>query len=394
VGGVSWDPANPPAGWRFEPVAGAWQRQTSPGHWEVMDPGPEAYGLASPNGEPPPPEPPPEQEPPERVGRPLHRVDLAKLARDGVPEPEFIADRYLYLGSLHALVGEAETGKTTLAAWWITGELQAGRSVVYLDEESGEELIVEKMLAVGATPEDLERLWYFPFPSRVWDDADLAALRYVLEVAKPRLLVADSTAAMMAAANRDEDKAKDVRPFYQQVLLEPARDFHLAAVVTDHVTKSGNGGRYARGSGDKLNSVDVGYRTEIITPFDRQRSGLVKLVRTKDRRGWLGRDRAYDLRVLVGGGAIELEFTETQAAAAASRGPSPAANKVLQVLREARPAALTNQGIGDAVAEKFGHGLTRSTISKVCAQLVEDGLADEADPGVKNAKYWTATEEV
>jgi hypothetical protein len=328
-----------------------------------------------------------QQEEQERVGRPLRRVDLAELARKGIPAPEIIGDPGLYRRSLHALVGEAETGKTTLLAWWIKDELQAGYPVVFLDEESGEELIVEKLLAVGATADDLERLWYYPFPSRSWDSDDLAALGWVLEVAQPRLLAADSTAAMMAAADRDENKAGDVRTFYQQVLLEPARQHNLAAIVTDHVPKAAAGGRYARGSGDKLNTVDVGYRTELLKPFDRSQSGLVKLTRTKDRRGYLGRDRAYDLRVLVADGAIELGFSEAKTPTAPA-GLKPAAAKILEVLRDAKPTALTNRAIGDAVADRFGHGLARETISKLCGQLVEDGLIDQADPGVRGAKYW------
>jgi hypothetical protein len=44
---VTWDPANPLPGWRFEPVARAWQRRNAHGKWELSEPPSEAFGPAS-----------------------------------------------------------------------------------------------------------------------------------------------------------------------------------------------------------------------------------------------------------------------------------------------------------------------------------------------------------
>lgn len=68
----------------------------------------------------------------------------------------------------------------------------------------------------------------------------------------------------------------------------------------------------------------------------------------------------------------------------------PATKKILTVLTESG-SPLSVQGIGDAVASKFGHGLTRPTISKGCADLVSRGLADEIDQGAYGTKYWQAS---
>ena len=35
---ATWDPTNPPAGWRFEPIAGAWQQRTATGEWAMTEP--------------------------------------------------------------------------------------------------------------------------------------------------------------------------------------------------------------------------------------------------------------------------------------------------------------------------------------------------------------------
>ncbi|MET7718019.1 hypothetical protein, partial [Streptomyces sp. NPDC005407] len=56
---------------------------------------------------------------------------------------------------------------------------------------------------------------------------------------------------------------------------------------------------------------------------------------------------------------------------------APAEQKVLDVLRDAAPDTRTNQRIGDDVANKYGHGLTRSTISKCLTRLSDLGLVDD-----------------
>lgn len=326
----------------------------------------------------------------ELVGRPLARYDLAGLMARGVRPPELLAGGLLYRGAAHSLAGEPEAGKTTLAAWWIRELLAQGEPVVYLDEESGPELMAEKLDAVGVTAHQVAGLFhYYAFPGRAWDAEDLASLHAVLADVRPALLVADSTSAFMAAADKDENWSRDVRRFIQQVLLEPARYYHLAAVVTDHMTKSDGGGRYARGSGDKLAVVDVGYRLESITPFDRERCGLVKLVCTKDRRGYIGRGRSWDIRVLTGGGGLELDTVAAAQPLALTDGLSPATRKVLEAL-EASDGPLTVKLIGDAVAAKHGHGLTRPTIQKALGELLEDGRADRAEPVPHGAAYWSA----
>jgi hypothetical protein len=181
---------------------------------------------------------------------------------------------------------------------------------------------------------------------------------------------------MMAAADRDEDKARDARRFYQSVFLEPARKHNVAAVVTDHVVKNGEGGRYSRGSGDKLNTIDVGYRTEALEPWDRERSGVIRLVRTKDRRGWLGRDRAYEIAVKIdGAGGVALDFSGGHIPDATAR-LSPSARRVYAALKNAgRPVSVRD--IGDELASEQGKPpLKHRTIQDALKALADAGLAD------------------
>ena len=83
--------------------------------------------------------------------------------------------------------------------------------------------------------------------------------------------------------------------------------------------------------------------------------GLVKLSCTKDRRGYIGRGRAWEMRVLTGGGGVEVSTAVASAPLAITDGLSPATRKVLEAL-EAADGPLTVKQVGDAVAAKHGHG--------------------------------------
>lgn len=100
--------------------------------------------------------------------RPLREFDLAALVRDGVPPPDLLCGDLLYAGGLHSISGPPDCGKTTIALHWILRHVRAGHRVVFLDEEGGAELVAEKLIALGATPQDAEMIRYYPFPARGW----------------------------------------------------------------------------------------------------------------------------------------------------------------------------------------------------------------------------------
>jgi AAA domain len=88
--------------------------------------------------------------------RPFPTVDLAAVAKAGIPEPILLFHRLLYRGMLHSLAGPPDCGKSTIAYRAGLDELVQGNTVVVLDEEGGREVVVEKLLALGATPAHLE----------------------------------------------------------------------------------------------------------------------------------------------------------------------------------------------------------------------------------------------
>jgi AAA domain len=350
-----------------------------------------------------------EDQAPETIGdinavepRPIQLVDLVQLARDGIPPPTFIADGYLYAGQVHSLAGPPDCGKSTLALWWLLQELRAGRTVLLLDEEGGRASVVEKLLDLGAQPDELAGLRYAEFPGRAWDAHDLLALAQLVDEAQPSIIAFDSMAAFMARAGREENDARDVTTFASEVLLPLAREHGAAVLYLDHVTKDGNGGRYARGSGAKLASVDVAYTLDLVTPFSRNESGLVKLIVTKDRRGYL--HRKHDMAVLAAQ-PLRLQFTRddktSSSGPVALAGFRTAARKLLAALAAAHqrsqdPASTTRAQLTvpetvDLVKELFGHGLNWDNSKGDLNALLRAELVDKVEGVGRQRAVWFAT---
>lgn len=319
--------------------------------------------------------------------RPFPTVDLAEVAKQGIPEPTLVFNSLLYRGMLHSLAGPPDCGKSTLAYRAALDLLVQGERVVILDEEGGREVVTEKLLALGATPANLEHLTYCEFPSRSWDDADRAGLWELLAQVQPALVIVDSAGAFMAVAGQDENWAAHVGPFYK-LLLSAARDHHTAIMVLDHVPKNEATGRYARGSGAKLQIVDVAFMVDAIKAFSRTQDGLLRLTVTKDRRGYL--HRHHEVKVITEDGMMALEITRVEDNTTPGRpGMKASTRKVLEAL-EASTVPCTTPMIGDWIADTYGTGLRRETISRALSELCRDDLAEEVNTGGHNAKYWQA----
>lgn len=317
--------------------------------------------------------------------RPAGSFDVIDLepATAVVLPPTLICSEKLYLGGVHTITGPPDCGKTTLACWWMLEAIREGRSVLFLDEEGGRELVTEKFQALGAQPG--ERIAYIEFPSRAWNLADIAALYAVVTERQPAIIAWDSSAAFLARAGLDENAAADVTRFYAQVLIPCARQHNAAVLVIDHDTKSSEPSRYARGSGAKLAATDVAYKVAPITAFAKMQDGASKLTVTKDRRGWLARNHEVSF---IGDSVLEVTIREGLAddLPPEAAGLAPAAQKTLSVVDSA-PA--TYAEIIDRIKAKFGHGLRRETVSRAMNELHKSGLVERLDLGSGREYLWT-----
>ena len=330
----------------------------------------------------------PQGKPAATASRVLAVVDL-EPATETVMPPVLICGDMLYRGGVHTLTGAPDCGKTTLACWWMLRAVREGGSVLFLDEEGGREIVVEKFQALGA--KQGERIGYIQFPSRSWDAGDIAMLSDILAERRPDIVAWDSSAAFLARAGLDENAAADVTRFYAQVLTPAARLHDAAVLVIDHDTKNSEPSRYARGSGAKLAATDVAYKLAMVRAFSKTDSGTSKLIVTKDRRGWL--ERAHEVAFLTDLRAetkLAVSITAGAAERAEHPGLAPAEQKILEAL----------DGIGrskreliDRVAGAHGHGLHLATAQKALDRLTELGLAQCIGAAANLANLWKASDD-
>lgn len=314
---------------------------------------------------------------------PLRAFDLAALVRDGVPRPELLCGGLLYAGGLHSISGPPDSGKTTIALHWLLQHVRAGFTVAFLDEEGGAELVAEKLIALGATPEEAASIGYFPFPARNWNAYDVIVLREMTDDLKPGIILWDSAAAFLSRAGLDENSAAEVTRFWSQVLTPLAREHGAAVVVVDHDTKSSEPSRFARGSGAKLAAADVAFKVSIVQPFSRSSNGVLRMTVPKDRRGWL--HRFWEIGVHTGSG-MRLAFTRTAEDGSVAAAPlTPAAQKVMGALTR-QPSTIRQ--ITDRLAASHGHGLKRETVSRSLNELGRRGLAEAYEQGAGKATLW------
>jgi len=310
----------------------------------------------------------------QRDGRRLIPVDLGPLLADPPPEPERICGGLLYPSGLHSLAGPPEAGKTTLAYSWAVELLEQGQRVVILDEESGREQVVDKLLGLGAAPHAAGLLDYLEFPGLRFDEFDVDELRHLLLTRRPALVIVDSSSALLSAAGLDESSNRDAAVAYR-ALLRCARESTAAVVVLDHLTKDETAGRYARGAGVKLGLVDVALRLDPLKVFTREQSGLLKLEVNKDRRGYLPRSHEVAVEVAAGHLFVTVRTTEQ---AMSGDGLRPAVAKLLEVL-VASDIPLTQAQVVDGVSALHGHGLRRETVSRGLGELLKLGLVDKLE---------------
>lgn len=315
--------------------------------------------------------------------RRLERSLLGGLLAGGVPEPAMVHP-WLYVGGLHTIQSEPGVGKSFLALWLCLDLINDGWSVLYLDEEGGDELVTERLGLLGADPETVDRLFhYFPFPQRKWEQADLDALCEAIETAKESgplaLGVFDSLPDFLAAADQDENSSMEVTAFVHKILT-PFRDHGAALLVLDHLTRQNEGdkkkrSRYSRGSGAKLAKAHLAILVEASEEFTKTKSGRLKLWRTKDRRGHTPLPRLSDmplvLEVAVSPGSISIKEAESEGYI--PQLPTRCMEAITTALTK-RPGQKLSVSALTAALKVEGHNFGRGTVAVAAEALRADGI--------------------
>jgi AAA domain len=305
---------------------------------------------------------------PPQPGR-FERIDLGEPIESGVDPAEMLVEDVLYAGSVHGIYSAGGKGKTFFALWLIKQVIQQDKPVMLLDQENGVRIISERLRVLGVSADEVRRnLYYYPFPSVPLEDEASAEFEALLDEVKPELVIFDSWINFLASAGLDENSSVDIAQ-WADAYSQRARQRGIAVLLLDHIPKDGN---TARGSGRKLDYVDVMWELTKPLDFDRETVGKIELRLKKDREGWMPRGVAFT----VGAKDDKLVFGRTAFDKSISTSGS-----LLDGERVALDALRSFGGTGARdVAwkdESQKRGLKRTTYYRHRGTLLERGLVEE-----------------
>ena len=306
----------------------------------------------------------------------LNFEDMGALLTEEQSEPEFLIDRLLYRRVAHLIAGRPGCGKSTFAYHCVLTILRQGMTVMVIDEESGTRQVVDKLKALGATPQDVARLRYANFPRLNWTDAsDFAEIAHALDAVKPDLVILDSSSPMLAHSGLNEDDNASVQRFWSQITL--ITRCGPGVLVIDHVVKNGGTNGYARGAGSKSSNADVVYIVDDVKEFSRDAAGSFTLRRTKDRDGYL--PEAYKVTVTPGE-TLTFSIVELQEAGQQQASKREWRGDILSMLQARGPQ--TQSQLASAL------GGRKSDMILHLNALVDDEAVSEED-GPRNSKVYS-----
>jgi hypothetical protein len=226
------------------------------------------------------------------------KVDLCNLIRQGIPERQFVpGSNWLIAGKRYLIPAPAGGGKSLLALVHAIDIVEAGGTVAILDVENGCEEYARRLsdiLAARGNPAiasalDEGRLRYYEWPQIDLDDERWAASFEGVDV-----VFFDSSRLMLSVAGLNEDSNDDIAEFVHGALLPLSRR-GITTVVLDN---TGHEGERARGAKAKEDLNEVVYVLRSGSKFDREKTGTVRMVRTRSRFA----DLPTELIVQLGGG--------------------------------------------------------------------------------------------
>lgn len=285
-------------------------------------------------------------------------VDVGAIMREGVEPPDMLLPKWLVAGELHLLYADAEAGKTWLALRMAWSVMKLGHTVVWVDEELGDKVIAERLLALGAEDDVVsDKFVYLPFPGwDVQDEADILAWQALVASYKPGLVVVDTVTDALAESNLDENSGRDVTRWVK-VFLEPARRRGVAQLVLDHITNAaasnGSPGRRAVGSRAKRAKAKVQYAMRTTAPYNREQVGSAFVEVTKNTRGALLPVERY---LTIGGSPFQLSVAPNPPlngkATAKASADVKLLDEIVDLLKRAGEPVSTNGVNGRVVARK------------------------------------------
>jgi len=227
--------------------------------------------------------------------------DILPAFRGELPPPNIIVDDLLYDVGVHGISGHPGSGKSLITMACADALMADDYHVVWLDWEQGVRMTGQRLREMGVPEARVAEKFHYAYDSREPDKflADVRA-RFGDKV----VVVFDSMSKVLSRAGKSENSPEEVTA-WMLALIDGSRAHGLPIIVIDHVSKASKSeDKYARGSGSKQADLDVHWKIEVIEPFDRSTSGVVRMYRSKDREGYLPQSHFY--RVGDGAGGLPI----------------------------------------------------------------------------------------
>lgn len=221
----------------------------------------------------------------------LQPVDLLPVLAGEVTQPKPTVlrrhdGRHLFFpGQVNGLHGDSGTGKGWVLCHAVADELAAGNNVMYLDLEDVAASIVGRLIALGATTDEIAQRFTYIRPTVPLDPRAVHHLVGIIDTIEPTLLIVDSLGEAFGLEGIDENKDAEVGPWLRAVARTLA-DAGPAVVLVDHSTKANDNPLHP--SGSKRKRAAIGGASYLVTatkPLGKGRSGRLKLTCAKDRHG-------------------------------------------------------------------------------------------------------------
>jgi AAA domain len=252
---------------------------------------------------------------PERARGLKLESDLATLARGEREAPRQVVDALLVERRIHLFIGHPANGKTTLAMFAALQHMVAGGDVLWIDWEETPDDFVDKALAVGITPDQLDAQMHYAWKPDLQANAEGTAdlLATIEKIKAPHdgdddhpgvLVVFDSMDMALTIAGFDPDNRGESTKWAHH-LTHPAKAAGATVIVIDAPTKNGTEKNpYPAGAGSKLFQADAAWYVKAASPFKRDQIGQVEVIRPaggKERTGTLPERLLYEIGDAHGG---------------------------------------------------------------------------------------------
>lgn len=221
-------------------------------------------------------------------GGPWEEVDLTRyLDNPTLPEPTRLARDdgmcLLYPGETAWIFGEPGCGKTWTSLYAAGQEIAQGHHVVWFDFEGQGMAVVNRLLVLGRTNDELRKFLHLVEPETPYVENMRPQLDALIGW-KPTLAVFDAANDVLTLQGGRLNDPDAIAKFDMMLLL-PFKRAGAAVAVIDHVPKNAENQGWPINSGHKMACSTVAYSIAALQQFRPDRDGASRIVVRKDRHG-------------------------------------------------------------------------------------------------------------